>query len=523
MTESGFERTLRRLADGVDVGKFAHGLIGVEKESLRAAPDGTLVHTPHPSALGSALTNRFITTDFSEALLEFVTPANTDYPRVDAMLADLHRFAYRAMGDELLWPNSMPCRVGGDDSIPLANYGSSNVGTMKTVYRRGLGHRYGRVMQTIAGLHFNYSLPTDLWPELAELAAATDDVDGLRSATYLGLLRNHRRYGWLLLYLFGASPAMCKSFVEDRFRVLPELNADTVFEPYATSLRMSDLGYSNKTQARLAISLNTLDDYIDGLCRAISTPEPEYQDIGVKVDGRYRQLNANVLQIENEYYSPMRPKRVARSGERPTRALSRGGIEYVELRSIDLDPFAPIGLELSSARFIELFLIYCLLEESPLLDADELSRAHRNHALTASFGRDPGLMLNRDGADILLTDWALRIFDRLAALAELIDSRGDTQFAAAVSTHRERITDAGNTPSARLITAIGDRNLSFIEFGLELARAYRTTLAQTDIDASRLADFVTEADDSINRQRDIEASDAISFDEYLARYFDEPC
>ncbi|MEM1263219.1 MAG: glutamate--cysteine ligase [Pseudomonadota bacterium] len=517
-----YRETLRRLTDHVDTATLANGLKGLEKESLRATTSGALAVTPHPAGLGSALTNDYITTDFSEALLEFVTPAKTAFGTTHQFLADLHRFAYRHVGDELLWPNSMPCRVGSDAQIPLARYGSSNVGTMKTVYRRGLGERYGRIMQTIAGLHFNYSVDTTLWAPLAVLDG-TADIDAARSSRYLGLLRNHRRYGWLLLYLFGASPAMCKSFIGDSGRALAEFDADTVFEPYATSLRMSDLGYSNKTQARLAISLDTLDDYVTGLCKAISTPEPAYEKLGVKVDGTYRQLNANMLQIENEYYSPMRPKRVARSGERPTLALGRGGIEYVELRSVDLNPFEPVGIAPIDARFIELFLLYCLLEHSPMLDDEALARAQKNQTLTATYGRDPGLLVYRDDGQILMTDWGLKLTDRLAVLAEVLDGGNGSDFAAAVAAQRRKLEDAEQTPSAQLIAAMATSGQSFIEFNLGLARKHRDTLATTSLDAATERLFADESIASSERQAAIEAADSISFDDYLAHYFAEPC
>ncbi|MCK5365310.1 MAG: glutamate--cysteine ligase, partial [Gammaproteobacteria bacterium] len=159
------EERLQELLEGnPDI--FTRGsLIGIEKESLRVTGDGDIVQTPHPPALGSALTHRYITTDFSEALLEFITPPYVDMGDAMICMNDIHRFVYANLDDdELLWAASMPCKVAGDASVPLAEYGSSNVGTMKNVYRRGLSHRYGRLMQAIAGVHFNYSFPQELWP-----------------------------------------------------------------------------------------------------------------------------------------------------------------------------------------------------------------------------------------------------------------------------------------------------------------------------------------------------------------------
>ena len=116
---------------------------GLEKESLRITPQNELAQTPHPALLGAALTNRFVTTDYSEALLELVTPALEDSAATRQFLCDIHQFVYDGLGDEMLWPASMPCAVEGDENIPIAKFGKSNIGHMKHVYRRGLGHPAG--------------------------------------------------------------------------------------------------------------------------------------------------------------------------------------------------------------------------------------------------------------------------------------------------------------------------------------------------------------------------------------------
>ena len=220
----------------------------------------------------------------------------------------------------------MPCAINGDASIPLAQFGSSNVGRMKTVYRHGLGVRYGRIMQAISGVHFNYSFSSEIVGRAARRSInRKQPLQDFISEQYFGVLRNYRRYGWLVLYLFGTSPAVSNSFFAGRENTLPVLDADTVYEPYGTSLRMSDIGYRNKNQSTLSVSVNSLSEYVRDLSRAIGTPYPPYEKLGVKVNGVYQQLNANILQIENEYYSFIRPKRIARSGERPTKSLHRAG------------------------------------------------------------------------------------------------------------------------------------------------------------------------------------------------------
>ena len=515
-----FEQRLGALQARGDA-SFAGGLRGVEKEALRVTSDGYLAQTPHPAGLGSALTNRYITTDFSEALLEFVTPALESTWEALQVVCDIHQFTYEQLGDELLWCASMPCRIPADADIPLARYGNSNVGRMKTVYRRGLGHRYGRNMQTISGVHFNYSLPETFWPVYQEILGE-DAVDSeFRSTHYLGLVRNFRRYGWIVLYLFGASPALCKSFAGGRALSMPELNADTYYEPYGTSLRMSDLGYNNQTQASISISLNRLDEYIRDLSDAIRTPEPAYEKIGIIRDGEYQQLSTNKLQIENEYYSPIRPKRVARSGERPTAALRRGGIEYVEIRSLDINVADPAGVNQNTMRFIEAFLIYCLLEESPPFDAASYEETLKNQSLTAKRGREPGLALQRNGKAVGLLEWAGEIVGKVAAVAELIDRHEDDgSYRDAATFVASQVTEPDSTPSARLLQELRDLDCSFFEFALDAARRHKTYFSSiAPMPPQRAQQIAREARESVQRQRDIEAADEISFEEYLARYF----
>ncbi len=477
--------------------------------------------TPHTAGLGSALTNAYITTDFSEALLEFVTPALTTTWEALQTLLDIHQFTYDKLGDELLWVASMPCGIPDDADIPLARYGTSNVATMKTTYRRGLGYRYGRQMQTIAGVHFNYSLPEAFWPAYQQILGDEQGADAFRSEKYMGLVRNFRRNGWLLLYLFGASPALCKSFGDGDALRLESLNEKTWYAPFGTSLRMSDLGYNNQTQSRISIGLNSIEEYIHDLSKAIRTPEARYEAIGVKVDGEYRQLSANQLQIENEYYSPVRPKRVARSGERPTAALRRGGVEYVEIRSLDINLFDPCGINQNTMRFIEAFLIYCLLEESPpLTDADN-EDARYNQAATARRGRDPQLYLRRNGAELPLADWAREIITAMRPIAEHIDrAEGSDCYAAAVGKMADLVDDPSLTPSARVVEELRGQGLGFFEFALALAESHRDYFASIDpLADERFQALEQEAVDSVERQRKIEAADDIDFDEYLRRYF----
>lgn len=516
-----FERRISQLAAIESPACLWGGAKGIEKESLRIREDGLLSTRPHPPALGSALTNKYVTTDFSESLLEFVTPAFANTWEALRCLCDIHQFCYAQLGDELLWVTSMPCAMIEDHEIPLAQYGSSNVGRMKTIYRKGLGYRYGRMMQAIAGIHFNYSLPLAFWPIYQQLEKNTDDPEVFRSDAYLGLVRNYRRFAWIILYLFGASPALCKTFALGSNISMPSLDEHTFYQPFATSLRMSDLGYGNKTQARINISINTLDQYIDDMTTAISTPAPAFEKYGTKVDGEYRQLSVNQLQIENEYYSSVRPKRVAYSGERPTVALRRAGIEYVEIRSLDLNVFDPVGISQNTMRFVESLLVYCLLEESPPFDDKDFREAAANHSVTATSGRDPELVLRRNGEPISLRNWASEILDKVTPVAELIDGGTDRDdYVQAVRGMAALLDDPSQTPSARILQDLRDSGSSFFSYGLNAAKNTREYFAALEaLEEGRQKSLEDEARNSIRRQAEIEAADKIGLDEYLERYF----
>lgn len=515
------EGRVRHLQLNGDRGLLRGSRRGLEKESLRVTPDGHIARTPHPGTLGSALCHPWITTDYSEALLEFVTPPYTDTGSLLGFLDELHHYTYQHIGDELLWATSMPCIVGGDASIPIAEYGSSNVGRMKHVYRRGLDWRYGRAMQAISGIHFNYSLSDEFLAAVQAADGDRRDFRDFRSELYFRLIRNFQRFGWLVPFLHGASPAICKSFTGGQNLHFQELGQHTFYEPYATSLRMSDIGYKNKAQAALSISYNDLDEYVASLRRAISTPDPEYQDIGTKVDGEWRQLNTNVLQIENEYYSFVRPKAEARSGEQPTLALKRAGVEYVEIRALDLNPFEPLGVNARQLAFMEILLVYCLLEDSPPIDARERGHINANQGLVARQGRDPALTLHRgDGRRVRLLDWAAALFDAMAGPAELLDEvHGDRRYRDVLAGYRRCAEDPQCTPSARVLAELRERGEEFVQFALRVSREHAQAFRNRALPDEVRERFAAEARESLEAQRQIEAGDDLSFEDYLARYF----
>lgn len=528
MNTGQFIRRLERLARLADTSLLLQGLIGLEKESLRITSDGRIAKTSHPAALGSALTHPYITTDYSEALLEFITPPYSDEQLTLAFLSEIHRFVYSHLDPhEILLATSMPCGFARDDDIPIARYGRSNIGYMKYIYRVGLSFRYGRAMQAIAGIHFNYSVAEKLWPILQEVLEDRRPQQVFQSAAYFSLIRNLQRYGWLLIYLFGASPAVCKAFLECRGGIPPgfiQLTPDTYALPYATSLRMSDIGYKNRTQASLYISCNSLEEYVADLCRAIETPYPPYQAIGVKVDGEYRQLNPNILQIENEYYSIVRPKQIVERGERPTLALRRRGVQYVEVRALDLNPYEPLGVDIYQLAFLKAFLLYCLLEDSSFQNQTESQVVQANLLATAKRGRDPQLTLIREGQAIPLRQWAEEICLTLRPLCQLLDEPLSTRLhQTSLERYQAWIINAGLTPSARILAELRANRESFAAFALRQSIQHAEYFRKQPLPEDRLLWFDQISQQSVQEQLRIEAEDQLSFDEFLQNYFSQTC
>jgi len=511
--------TIARLHESGAHEKLRDSRIGLEKESLRVDLDGHLAATPHPKGLGSALTHPYITTDFSEALLEFVTPPFADSDETLRFLEHLHQFTYLHLDREVLWAASMPCMVKGNDAVPIADYGRSNVGRMKRVYREGLSHRYGRVMQTIAGIHFNYSLSMGVWralnPGLRPRALQARVNDG-----YFGCVRNFQRHGWLVPYLCGSSPAVCKTFLGDATHGFEAFDDGTYYMPYATSLRMSDVGYKNKHQAGLTIDYSGVDAYVASLTRAIETPSPDYEAIGVKVDGRYRQLNANLLQIENEFYSFIRPKQITRSGEKPTLALQRRGVRYVEVRALDVDPFEPLGVSRSSMCFVEALVLFCTLAPSPPLGEEERRRLDRNQVLVASRGRDPALTLDMGDGAQPVADQAARLLDAMQPVCALLDEAHDcTRYREALALQQAAVADPSKLPSSRVLAAMQQRRVPFFRLAMNMSLAHRDHFNGLTLSPAQRQMLEEEAARSLEQQRHVEASDSIDFDEYLRRYF----
>jgi len=492
-------------------------LRGIEKEGLRVDEQGILARTPHPAGLGSALTNEHVTTDYSESLLELITGTHDNVDALLAELADTHRHVYTVLDHELIWNQSMPATLPPEPEIPIAWYGTSNTGMLKHVYRRGLAERYGKTMQCIAGVHYNFSLPEALWSVLDTQPGSDQDR---RSRGYIGLIRNFTRYSWLLMYLFGSAPALASGFLQGQDHALDKLGDHTLYLPYATSLRMSDLGYQNKAQSQLKLCYNDLDTFLGRLYGAVTQPWPDYQKIGTHRDGEWIQLNTNVLQIENEYYSSIRPKRATGRCERPITALAERGVQYVEVRCLDIDPYSPVGIDATTARFVDAFLLFCTASDSPFFPANGYcQRSADNFSVVVKEGRKPGLTLDRDGQTIGLTQWGHELLDQIAPYAALYDSAmGGTAYSDALAAQRAKLDQPDTTPSARLLAELKDSGLSFHDYSLALSRKHADALRAQPLPANVATAYQQAAAQSAAEQLRLEQSDTEDFDTYVSRY-----
>lgn len=501
---------------------------GLEKESLRITTSGKIARTPHPHRLGSPLTHPFITTDYSEALIELITPPVASPQTPLPFLEALHRFVYQALpAEELLLATSMPIGFEREEEIPIASYGSSHLGRLKHLYRVGLSYRYGRAMQTIAGIHFNFSLSKEALSLLHRERGREREAEAFRSELYLGQIRNLYRFGWLILYLFGASPVVDAAFLRCRripTKELLPLDEETFYAPFATSLRMSEIGYFSPVQRGIPVDWNRLEGYITALLQATRTPYPPYQEIGLHGGGRPLQLNANLLQIENEFYSPFRPKPLPGPGRLLCR-LARQGIGYIEIRALDLNPFLPLGIDEKGISFLELLALDALLRPSPPFTPEEKQRVEENLLRTAWQGRHPELRLWKGEERVALQSWAEELLEGMLPLAEALDRQFFTRAYRESLAHFYRLVrDPSATPSARIVAELKARKIPFRQWARELSEQHAAYFRKGELPQEERRLLEQETERSFERQRLLEEeSRKLPFETFLARYLEDPC
>ena len=485
---------------------------GIEKEGLRVKPSGQLSMSSHPKGLGSALTHAKITTDFSESQLELITGVHSTPEDCLNELDDIQTFVCSQLEEEILWPSSMPCNVNQSEAIPLAQYGTSNFAQSKTIYRRGLGNRYGRLMQTISGIHYNFSLPEDCWQQLG--------YEGEKGKTqgYFDLIRNFRRWSWLLIYLFGTSPAIPKALVPKKGHEMEQLDEETFFRPHGTSLRMGPLGYQSSAQGEIRVSYNSIEEYIRSMKIALTKNYGPYEQIGLNQNGEYQQLNTAILQIENEFYGSIRPKGKTQSGERTLTALETTGVEYVEVRCIDLDPHQRLGIDAVQVRFLDTFLLMCLLSNSPPATKTESEILERNQIKVIEKGRLPGMSLQNPD-EITLSSWGNTLLEKCDLIAQILDKANQTElYTEAVNLQRCKLEDQRLTPSYRLLHELKDKNCSMLELGMQLGLQHKKDHEAKPLTESSRSNFDRQSLESLSSQQIIEEQEEEPFDDFLKKY-----
>lgn len=474
---------------------------GLEKENQRVLSNGELALTPHPKELGDKLKNQEITTDFSESQIEIITTPCSSAEEVYEELNNINTEVEKSIGDELLWPLSMPPKLPMEENIPIAKFSDSENGKYKEIYRKGLALRYGKKMQMISGIHYNFSFGEGMINYLYKKFAEGTDKRAFIDKIHFQVARNFLRYSWLLIYLFGASPSCHSTYysvinkeidvVHDCCprcaKIIKNADAESLIKnknqnkfshvcvaqmnQYATSLRVSRFGYSNSLKS-MNIYFNSLEEYSEKLRKMISTEDDEYLKLGIFRDGSQIQLNGNILQNENEFYSSIRLKQPLKSGETPLEALENRGVEYVELRILDLNPFEKLGLSLEQMNFIHVFMLFCLFEESPLITENEHSNINSNHHLVSLFGRKENLKLQTyDNNTVELKSWAEEIFDKLKSIAKLINTTtGDNKYIESVKKEQLKLYDISLLPSEMINREMESNNENFLEFGMKCAK-----------------------------------------------------
>jgi glutamate--cysteine ligase len=284
---------------------------------------------------------------------------------------------------------------------------------------------------------------------------------------------------------------------------------------------MGRLGYQSDAQASLCVSYNSLDSYAASLHDAMTRPYPAYEALGVRnPGGEYNQLATSLLQIENEFYGTIRPKRVIRTGERPLHALRERGVEYVEVRCMDLDPFEPVGIGAPTARFIDIFLLHCLLSDSPPDSPEEIAALGRNQHRAAESGRQPGLMLERGAREVPLVEWGAQLLQQCTPIAAALDqAEGGRAYRDALAAATARLQAPDSTPSARVLQAmVREHGSSHTAFVSAMSRQTRRALLALPYAPAVEEHFAALARESVEEQRRQEAADTLPFEDFRQAY-----
>ena len=293
---------------------------------------------------------------------------------------------------------------------------------------------------------------------------------------------------------------------------MEKYNVNDLFLPYATSLRMSDIGYQSNIQDSLEISYNNLDEFINALVKGIKTPLKKFNDIGMfdKL-GTAQQISTGILQIENELYDIVRPKRSGPSGSRPATLLKKSGIEYLELRGIDINPFIPEGIDVNKIKLLDIYITHSLISESPLMLDEEINEIKANQKIMVSEGRSKNIMLSKNG-DLVPLDELRKIFlAELEQTAEALDEYSEGYLKAF---HLE--TSNSILLSEKILTDMDAGGFEFQDYALNQSKKIAKKFRPPDI--SNFSNLKNSVQASIQKFRNLEESSSMDINKYVELY-----
>ena len=297
---------------------FQQGSFGIEKESQRVYADGSIVTSPHPKAFGNRRFHPYIQTDFAESQLELVTPPMKKLEDTLRWLSAIHEVTLRTLPeDEFIFPFSMPAGLPPEEQIKVAQLDNQE----DVAYREHLVQSYGKYKQMVSGIHYNFQIDPKFIDALFHTQNETQSAVDFQNNFYLKIAKNFLRYQWILLYLFSATPTVEEKY----FRGHSPLKS----HQYVRSLRSGKYGYVN--DPKIYVSYDSLQEYVETLEHWVKSGD---------------------LIAEKEFYSSVRLR-----GAKKARDLLEKGIQYLEFRLFDLNPFAPYGMELADAKFIHYFIL----------------------------------------------------------------------------------------------------------------------------------------------------------------------
>lgn len=418
--------------------EILNGNFGIERETLRVDENGYLAKTDHPEEFGDKAHNPYITTDFSESQIEVITPALSDIKETYNFTRALYDIVAMEIGDEYLWPESMPCIIPDDKDIPVAKF--SNHSKEAQEYREKLLLKYGGKKQLISGIHYNFSFDDAIIERLYEDSEKNLSYKEFKNSIYLKVARNYLRYRWLIVYLLGASPIVHESFIDSCKCPLKKIKCNEYSSLGAISHRNGKCGYKNKVD--LFPSYNSVDEHLESINQYI---------------------NDELIESHKELYSQIRLK--PSDTRNFKESLLNDGIKYLEYRTIDINPFEKGGISLEDLRFLQIFNIYLLIkEESDFKNWQE--EALENQQLIAVHGIDD-IELKQDGKVINRIDFGLEILNEVMS----VNNELNLGFEDIINNMIDKVKDSKLTYSYKITERINEEG--YINSFLNLARMYK--------------------------------------------------